>query len=85
MGYPLESLSAGLCIVVVVVAVNMLGERLADRAQARAVTSLLEIEDLTVTLPVEGEQRAGAARRLAARSPPARPSGWSASPGRASR
>ena len=33
-GYPLESLSAGLCIVVVVVAVNLLGERLADRAQA---------------------------------------------------
>jgi peptide/nickel transport system permease protein len=28
-GYPLESLSAGLCIVVVVVAVNLLGERLA--------------------------------------------------------
>ena len=33
-GYPLESLSAGLCIVVVVVAVNLLGERLADRAQS---------------------------------------------------
>lgn len=33
-GYPLEALSAGLCIVVVVVAVNLLGERLADRAQA---------------------------------------------------
>ncbi len=33
-GYPLESLSAGLCIVVVVVAVNLLGERLADRSQA---------------------------------------------------
>jgi len=33
-GYPLESLSAGLCIVVVVVAVNLLGERLADLAQA---------------------------------------------------
>jgi peptide/nickel transport system permease protein len=32
-GYPLESLSAGLCIVVVVVAVNLLGERLADLAQ----------------------------------------------------
>jgi peptide/nickel transport system permease protein len=30
-GYPLESLSAGLCIVFVVVAVNLLGERLADR------------------------------------------------------
>jgi peptide/nickel transport system permease protein len=29
-GYPLESLSAGLCIVVVVVAVNLLGERLAQ-------------------------------------------------------
>ncbi len=32
-GYPLEALSAGLCIVVVVVAVNLLGERLADRSQ----------------------------------------------------
>ncbi|MDX6700388.1 MAG: peptide/nickel transport system permease protein [Baekduia sp.] len=30
-GYPLESISAGLCIVVVVVAVNLLGERLAQR------------------------------------------------------
>lgn len=30
-GYPLESLLAGLCIVVVVVAVNLLGERLAER------------------------------------------------------
>lgn len=30
-GYPMESLSAGLCIVVVVVAVNLLGERLAQR------------------------------------------------------
>jgi peptide/nickel transport system permease protein len=30
-GYPLESLSAGLCIVLVVVAVNLLGERLAQR------------------------------------------------------
>ncbi len=32
-GYPMESLSAGLCIVAVVVAVNLLGERLTDRAQ----------------------------------------------------
>jgi peptide/nickel transport system permease protein len=31
-GYPMESLCAGLCIVVVVVAVNLLGERLTDRA-----------------------------------------------------
>jgi peptide/nickel transport system permease protein len=31
-GYPMESLAAGLCIVVVVVAVNLLGERLTDRA-----------------------------------------------------
>jgi peptide/nickel transport system permease protein len=30
-GWPLESLSAGLCIVLVVVAVNLLGERLAER------------------------------------------------------
>ena len=30
-GYPMESLTAGLCIVVVVVAVNLLGERLAQR------------------------------------------------------
>ena len=33
-GYPVESLSAGLCIVVVVVAVNLLGERLYEQAQA---------------------------------------------------
>jgi peptide/nickel transport system permease protein len=31
--YPLESISAGLCIVLVVVAVNLLGERLSDRNQ----------------------------------------------------
>ena len=31
-GYPVESLAAGLCIVLVVVAVNLLGERLADHA-----------------------------------------------------
>ena len=31
-GYPMESLSAGACIVVVVVAVNLLGERIGDRA-----------------------------------------------------
>ena len=30
-GYPLESLSAGLCIVLVVVAVNLLGERMVQR------------------------------------------------------
>jgi peptide/nickel transport system permease protein len=30
-GYPLESIAAGLCIVVVVVAVNLLGERLAQK------------------------------------------------------
>ena len=34
-GYPAESLSAGLCIVAVVVAVNLLGERLADRTEER--------------------------------------------------
>jgi peptide/nickel transport system permease protein len=34
-GYPAESLSAGLCIVAVVVAVNLLGERLADRNEER--------------------------------------------------
>ena len=33
-GYPLESLAAGLCIVIVVVAVNLLGERLAQRREA---------------------------------------------------
>jgi len=32
-GYPMESLASGLCIVAVVVAVNLLGERLTDRAQ----------------------------------------------------
>jgi peptide/nickel transport system permease protein len=31
-GYPMESLSAGLCIVAVVIAVNLLGERLSDRS-----------------------------------------------------
>jgi peptide/nickel transport system permease protein len=31
-GYPMESLSAGLCIVAVVIAVNLLGERLTDRS-----------------------------------------------------
>ena len=35
-GYPLESLLAGLCIVLVVVAVNLLGERLAERGERRA-------------------------------------------------
>jgi peptide/nickel transport system permease protein len=34
-GYPLESLSAGLCIVLVVVAVNLLGESLAERGERR--------------------------------------------------
>ncbi len=34
-GYPAESLSAGLCIVAVVVAVNLLGERLAERNEER--------------------------------------------------
>jgi len=34
-GYPAESLSAGLCIVLVVVAFNLLGERLAERAEER--------------------------------------------------
>jgi peptide/nickel transport system permease protein len=34
--HPAESLLAGLCIVVVVIAVNLLGERLNDRAQAAA-------------------------------------------------
>jgi peptide/nickel transport system permease protein len=33
-GHPSESLLAGLCIVIVVIAVNLLGERLNDRAQA---------------------------------------------------
>ena len=33
-GYPMESLASGICIVVVVVAVNILGERLTDRANS---------------------------------------------------
>lgn len=33
-GYPMESLSAGVCIVMVVMAVNILGERLTERANA---------------------------------------------------
>jgi peptide/nickel transport system permease protein len=32
-GYPLPALTAGACIVVVVIAVNVLGERLFDQAQ----------------------------------------------------
>ena len=32
-GYPAESLAAGLCIIVVVVAFNLLGERLVERSQ----------------------------------------------------
>lgn len=35
LGYPMESLSAGLCIVLVVVAFSLLGERLAERADER--------------------------------------------------
>lgn len=34
-GYPMESLSAGVCIVLVVVAVNLLGERIAARNERR--------------------------------------------------
>jgi peptide/nickel transport system permease protein len=34
-GYPAESLSAGMCIVAVVVAVNLLGEGLAERSEER--------------------------------------------------
>ena len=34
-GYPAEALSAGLCIVAVVVAVNLLGERLSQRNEER--------------------------------------------------
>jgi len=34
-GYPMESLSAGVCIVLVVVAVNLLGERIAARDERR--------------------------------------------------
>jgi peptide/nickel transport system permease protein len=33
-GYPLPALSAGVCIVAVVIAFNVLGERLFERAQA---------------------------------------------------
>lgn len=33
-GYPMESLASGICIVVVVMAVNVLGERLTERANA---------------------------------------------------
>ena len=38
-GYPLESLSAGLCIVLVVVAVSLLGERVAAASERRGVRS----------------------------------------------
>jgi peptide/nickel transport system permease protein len=33
-GYPLPALAAGVCIVAVVIAVNVLGERLFEQAQA---------------------------------------------------
>ena len=33
-GYPLPALAAGICIVTVVIAVNVLGERLFDQARA---------------------------------------------------
>lgn len=33
-GYPMESLSAGVCIIAVVIAVNILGERLTERANS---------------------------------------------------
>jgi peptide/nickel transport system permease protein len=34
LGHPLPAVAAGLCIVLVVIAVNVLGERLFERAQA---------------------------------------------------
>ena len=40
-GYPLPALAAGLCIVVVVVAFNVLGERLDDRARWQPMTGPL--------------------------------------------
>jgi peptide/nickel transport system permease protein len=33
-GYPLPAIAAGVCIVLVVIAFNILGERLYERAQA---------------------------------------------------
>ena len=70
-----------LCIVVVVVAVNLLGERLSERAQDGSDERAARVDGLTVPLPVEGAQRAVTARRLARRSARARRSAWSASPG----
>jgi ABC-type dipeptide/oligopeptide/nickel transport system permease subunit len=34
-GYPLPALAAALCVVAVVIAVNVLGERLLEREEAR--------------------------------------------------
>jgi peptide/nickel transport system permease protein len=35
-GYPLPTLAAGLCVVIVVIAFNVLGERLFERASGKA-------------------------------------------------
>ncbi len=59
-GYPMESLASGLCIIVAVVAVNLLGERLTDRGkrgQPLTTAALLSVDDLTVHLPVGGAAR----------------------------
>ena len=65
-GYPLPALSAGICIVVVVIAFNVLGERLFEQATddgSPPSEPLLEVDDLTVRLHVEGRQAGRAARR----------------------
>ena len=86
-GYPLPALVACACIVVVVIAVNVLGERLFEQAQADAP------DERSAARGRRADRAAGRggrqARRPAAtsrsRSARARRSAWSASPGRASR
>ena len=57
IGKPLPALVGGLCLIVVVIAFNILGERLAQRREVRPMTALLEIDDLVVQLPVGGALR----------------------------
>ena len=84
-GFPLVSLSATVCIVVVVAAVSFLGDRLEASLEGRpSMSALLEVRDLTVGLQMDS----GVARSSPeppCRSPRARPSGSSASPAPASR
>ena len=90
-GYPLPALAAGACVVAVVIAFNVLGERLFEQAQGVTVTASTERRCCERRRPdrrrltVEGRKRTRPARRLASGTARARRSAWSASPARASR